>query len=224
MKLSTDPGPWAAYEGTWYFTLYMDYRLTLRLCRGGISLLLRDLTRGEACELIPIRACDEQLVFRMKSSWLNARLRLYPRAGGGGLIVEWTDVDTYTPAAPLEVPRGKAIRVSPAEPLPEWVYGTWTALNGDAYLLLEPAEDGSFRLAKWWDAGMKPPTKQRSYSFISDITWADAFGLGLVWKTCRPLDSRVEGTLFFDAAHRQLLLQYTRREPVLRELPELSYE
>ncbi len=223
MRLNIAPDSWASFAGKWYFSLYMDYCLELRVNRRSVSLHMRDVTREESCELIPIRATEENIIFRMKSSWLNSRLRLYPKAGEGcgeALVIEWTDGDFYELTDAQEVPQGRAVVCEPGEPLPEWAYGTWrsTLVHSYDFVLIERAEGGRFRFAKWKDWGMKPPTRSKcAYDYILDIITADASGIRYVRRGKDSLNRRVEEVIYVDEARQRLWRCFTVRKLALRQ-------
>ncbi len=220
MKLDTDPAYWAPCAGKWYFTLYMDYCLELRVNKRSVSLRLRDLTREEDCEMIPIRATNENIIFRMESSWLCSRLRLYPQAGeNGALMVEWTDDDLYNPTIPMEVPAGQAIICEPAEALPEWAYGTWREWRAGFphFVLIERVEGKKFRFAKWQttqflDLDDQPsPRRRRIYDYVLDVVSSDALSFNYIRKGKNEWNPSVEEVLFLDEARQRLWLHITRR-------------
>ncbi len=220
MRLNISSTPWARFAGKWYFTLYMDYCLELRVNKQSVSLHLRDLTRTEDCELIPIRATDENIIFRMESSWLNTRLRLYPKVGEDAMIVEMRDGDFYDRADPLEVPQGRAIVCEPGKPVPEWAYGTWREYRAGFphFVQIERAEGGKFRFAKWQfsrflDIDAPPPQRgRRVYDYVQEVVAADAFCFHYVRKGKNELNHSVEEQIFFDETRHCLWLSFTMRE------------
>ncbi len=246
MNLRTDPARWLSYSGTWYFSIYDNYRLTLRPTRRGVSLRLRDLDFGEDGELVPLRASDEQLVFRLCSERLNARLRLYPEAAGQGLIVEFSDVDVYRRRPAVEVDSARETEFYPedGEHLPDWALGTWVeSSSGGAFLNLRRGEvAGRWRLALWsdhaaplprlvhdeatdrwdldWAASDAAPLtgSNRCYRRILELPGVGHRGIEMVWRGGDALNRRMEARLAFDEARQRLLLALTRRVAAHREL------
>ncbi len=212
---------WKPFCGTWYFSIYDDYRLTLRETRSGISVRLKDLDWdwGDE-ELTLIRVSEEQLVLSLYSFRLCARLRLYPDAARQGLIVEFTDTDSFTRCAPQEVeePHLSFFRPTQAAP-PEWALGTWsTGPCSTEFLRLHQEEEGLYSLAVWTDWGVKPPSKsKRSWRRILDFIWVTPRYIDFVWQGADDLNRRVEATLHYDFPRQQLQLEYTRRERASRQ-------
>ncbi len=210
---------WRPYCGTWYFSIYDDYRLTLRETRRGLSLRLKDLDWdwGDE-ELTLIRASEEQLILSLYSFRLCARLRIYPDAARKALIVEFTDTDSFTPCAPQEVKNSHLyfFRPSQADP-PEWALGTWS-MGEMEFLRLHKEEEGLYSLAVWTDWGMKPPTESRRFwRRILDFIWITPRYMNFVWQGADALNRRVEATLHYDFPRQRLQLEYTRREWASRQ-------
>ncbi len=210
---------WRPYCGTWYFSIYDDYRLTLRETRRGLSVRLKDLDWDwNDEELTLIRASEEQLVLSLYSFRLCARLRIYPNAARQALIVEFTENEHYERCAPLLVEPSHEFRFYPqhADP-PEWALGTWK--NADfGFLRLSKADEGGFALAVWSDWGEKPPTKtKRHYRRILAMPTATEQYLEFVWQGANDLNLRHESTLRYDFLRQRLQYEYTRRELASRQ-------
>lgn len=69
---------WKVYEGQWLFSIYLDYRLEMRLCGNGLKIGVFDILRKEKCSLHLIEASNAEISFWMTSSWLNAKMTLLP--------------------------------------------------------------------------------------------------------------------------------------------------
>ncbi len=247
MHLKTNPTRWQAYSGKWHFSIYDDYCLTLRPTRSGVSLKLRDLDWEEDCELVPLRASDEQLLFRLFSERLHARLRLYPDAAGQGLIIEVADTDWFRRRPTVEVAPAREVELCPeeGEGPPDWALGTWVD-ESDALIALNLRRGeaaGRWQLALWYNQGNTLPRlrhdeaadgwdfdwteadadplaeKQRRYCRIVEFPLAGHRGIEMVWQTSDALNRRREATLFFDAARQRLGLTHTRRVVALRAEP-----
>ncbi len=212
---------WRPYCGTWYFSIYDDYRLTLRETQRGLSLRLKDLDWdwGDE-ELALIRASEEQLILNLYSFRLCARLRIYPNATRQVLIVEFTENEHYERCAPLEVEPSHEFRfrLQHADP-PEWALGTWR--NGEfdcGFLRLSKVDEGVYSLALWSDWGAKPPTKsKRHYRRILGMPTATERHLEFVWQGANVLNLRQESTLRYDFLRQRLQHEYTRRELASRQ-------
>ncbi len=77
-------------------------------------------------ELTLIQSSEEQLILSLYSFRLCARLRIYPDAARKALIVEFSDIDSFTRCAPQDMENSHQYFFRPTQADPaEWVLGTW---------------------------------------------------------------------------------------------------
>lgn len=94
MKIQVDRNISELYLGKWFFSYYLDYRLTITSQKNIMQIKLYDILRKENCSLKLISISEFYLSLWMESSWGAYKIKIYPKKNGK-IGVEFFDNDIY---------------------------------------------------------------------------------------------------------------------------------
>lgn len=172
MKIQVDRNISELYLGKWFFSYYLDYRLTITSQKNIMQIKLYDILRKENCSLKLISISEFYLSLWMESSWGAYKIKIYPQKNGK-IGVEFFDNDIYKKC------RKKPTIEEKTDPMVlvddfhlQNYYGLWATADKCEYIRIEPLQNGTSislysDISDTWDSIKLIPY---SIQFIYEVT------------------------------------------------------
>lgn len=211
---------WKVYEGQWLFSIYLDYRLEMRLCGNGLKIGVFDILRKEKCSLHLIVASNAEISFWMTSSWLNAKMTLLPDCVKKTLLVKYTDVDILEKRNDEPIDESHQYFVKNAETrLPKWVFGTWKTVDDYIAIKIEKIKQQVF-IAIWLDLSEDESSTKYGYYRVTSVYCLDSFHMRMLMKGSSAHSNTIEVILFFDHYNRKLRMMHSNLATEIKKVTE----
>lgn len=209
---------WKDYEGQWFFSIYLDYRLEMGLCSNGLKIEMFDILRKEKCSLRLIAASNAEISFWMTSSWLDAKITLFPDCVKKTLLVKYTDFDIFEKRNDEPIDESHKYLVKNDETrLPKWVFGTWKTVDDYMAIKIEKIKQQVF-IAIWLDLSEDESLSIYGYYRVTSVYCLDSFHMKMLMKGSSARSQTIEVILFFDYYNKRIRMMKSKLATEIKKM------